>query len=291
MATSWSIPKFWLTIFLLTLLVSIASAQSPSTPAPLSVEEVVKMSQDGISEDVIIARIKKNGKAFDLSTEEILELKKSGVSDNVTKYLLDPSQPYAPPAATSPGQPGPSATPPPKPAAPARKYPEDPYALKVPPEPGLYHFQQNIPVRIDIKMVLGEKSGGGLGKVLAKAKITGYLVGPASTARVADAAPVFYVRLPEGNKIEELVLVSLDKKKDRREIDMGPPGPKPELKPDAMRQFDPLEVGPGLFRLTVGKLGKGEYLFFLIGSAEPPKGNYGKGYDFGIDLPAAAAKH
>jgi hypothetical protein len=290
MATFRSIPKLWLTILLLRL-VSIAAAQSTPAPAPLSVEDVVKMSQDGISEDVVIARIKKNGKAFDLSNDELLELKKSGVNDNVTKYLLDPSQPYAPPAAPPPSQAAPSVSPPPKPAAPARKYPEDPYALKVPPEPGLYHFQQNIPARTDIRMVLGEKSGGGLGKVLAKGKITGYLVGPVSAARVGEQAPVFYLRLPEGNKIEELVLVALDKKKGRRELDMGPPGPKPELKPDAMRQFDPLEVGPGLFRLAVGKLSKGEYLFFLIGSAEPAKGNYGKGYDFGIDLPAAAAKH
>jgi len=38
-------------------------------------------------------------------------------------------------------------------------------------------------------------------------------------------------------------------------------------------------------RVSTGKLGKGEYLFFLVGSAEPPKGNYGKGYDFGIDDP------
>jgi hypothetical protein len=33
------------------------------------------------------------------------------------------------------------------------------------------------------------------------------------------------------------------------------------------------------------KLTKGEYMFFLLGSAEPPKGSYGKGYDFGIETP------
>ena len=65
---------------------------------------------------------------------------------------------------------------------------------------------------------------------------------------------------------------------------MGP-GPKQELKAAVMRQFDSIEVGPRLFKLTTSKLAKGEYLFFLIGSAEPPKGSEGKGYDFGIEEP------
>jgi hypothetical protein len=94
---------------------------------------------------------------------------------------------------------------------------------------------------------------------------------------------VFYLRLAEANRIEEVVLVSLDRKRDRREIEMGPPGPKPEFKADAMRQYDAQEVGPRLFRISTGTLVAGEYLFFLIGSAEMDKGNYGKGYDFGLD--------
>ena len=31
-------------------------------------------------------------------------------------------------------------------------------------------------------------------------------------------------------------------------------------------------------------------MFFLIGTAEPPKGNYGKGYDFGMEPPAVEKK-
>jgi len=84
-----------------------------------------------------------------------------------------------------------------------------------------------------------------------------------------------------------VLLINLDRKNDRREIDMGPPGPKPELKPETMRQFESLEVASGVFRLTPNKLDKGEYAFFLIGTAEPAKGNFGKGYDFGIDIAEA----
>ncbi len=51
-----------------------------------------------------------------------------------------------------------------------------------------------------------------------------------------------------------------------------------------MRPYDSLEVARGVFKIST-KLTKGEYLFLLLGSAEPPKGSYGKGYDFGVEGP------
>ncbi len=271
---------------LLAALVPVIGATQEAPPsAPLSVEEVVKMSQNGFAEDVIITKIKKNGKPFDLSTDELIEIRKLGVSDNVIKYLLDPSQPYAPkaePAAAAP-----------RPSGPARKYPDDPNAGRVPADPGVYRFQQNAPVTIPVKLLLGEKQGAGLGKVLMKkGKIVAYVVGAKAKVRVTEFTPVFYLRLPPELKgVEELLLVALEQKNDRRELDMGPPGPKPQLKPETMRQFDSLEVGAGLFKLTPATLGTGEYLFFLIGTADPSKGNYGKGYDFGVQPPEVGKKH
>src|SRR5215471_12119338 len=107
----------------------LAGAQPPAgANAPLSLEEVVKQVKNGLSEELIITKVKKNGKAFDLNTEEVLELKKVGVSDNVIKYLLDPSQPYAP-------QPPPPAEPatvqPSKPSGPVTQYPADPNSGRV----------------------------------------------------------------------------------------------------------------------------------------------------------------
>jgi hypothetical protein len=271
-----------LTAVLAGTLPRVADAQAPKTN--LTVEDVVKMTQSGLADDLIITKVKQNGKVFDLSAEELLDLKKAGVSDNVVKYLLDPTQPYAPPA---PPAAAPVAPAPPKPIGPAKQYPPDALASKVPPDPGLYHFQKDAPEGIDIKLLLGEVNGAGVGKVLKmKGKVIAYLVGPAARLRIKEPAPVyFYMRLPEGKGIEEVVLVAFEKKKGRREIEVGPAGPKQELKPEAMRQFDPLEVGPRVFKLTVGKLVKGEYIFFLLGSADPPKGSQGKGYDFGMGEP------
>jgi hypothetical protein len=276
----------FLTTVLAAVPVHVTRAQTPRSNEPLTVEEVVKLSKAGFSEEVIITKIRKNAKAFDLNADELLELQKLGVGDSIIKFLLDPSQPYTPapppPVPIRSNTPGP----PPPPSPPAKHYAADDYASKVPPEPGLYRFPGEAPMRVDIKILLGTKEGAGLGKVLMKkGKIVAYLVGPAAKIRIKEPAPVFYMRLPEGKAIEEVVLVVFDRKTDRREIEMGPPGPKQEIKAEAMRQFDSLEVGQGLFKLTAARLTKGEYLFFQLGSAEPPKGSYGKGFDFGIDEP------
>jgi hypothetical protein len=257
--------------------VSTVSAQSAPNGVPLSLDQVLKLSQAGVSEDLIITTIRKNGKPFDLSPDEILVLKKSGISETVIEFLLDPSRPYTPPAPKPVEQP-PAPTPKP---VPDKKYPDDPNTARVPTDPGLYSFLRGSPAKVDIRMLLGQKEGGFL---LKKAKSLAYLVGPSAKLRVPEGVTTFYIKLAEGKGIEELLLVALERKNDRRELDPGQ-GPKPELKPEALRQFDSLEVGPGLYRLTPAKLSSGEYLFYLSGTAEPAKGNYGKGYDFGVDAP------
>jgi hypothetical protein len=274
-----------------------AEAQPDTNTAPLAVGDVVKLCKAGLADEIVITKIKKNAKAFDLSPDELIELRKSGVSDTVIKYLLDPTQPYTPPAppppvaVANPTSAAPAPAAPAPPVAPAKQYPADPYAARIPTDPGVYHVAGETPVKIEIRALLGINEGAGLGKVLLKkGKAIGYLVGASSKNRMSSASPLFYIRLPEGRAMEDLALLEFDRKRDRREVEMGPPGPKAELKAEAMRPFDSLEVGPHLFRATAGKLGKGEYVFFLLGSAEPPKGSYGKGYDFGIDVPPPAAK-
>jgi len=256
------------------------NAQAPAGGPPLSVEEVVKLWKTSVPEDLIITMIKKNAKPFNLSTEEVLELRNVGLSDNVVKFLLDPSQPYTPPApAVQP--PGPR----PEPRTPPRNFPADAYAAQVPSDPGLYRLSDGSFMKTDIKLLLGEKQSAGVGKVaMRKGRAIGYLLEPAAKTRINEPPPSFYMRLAEGKAIEEVVLVAFEQKKNRREIDIGQTLDKQELKAEAMRPYDSVEVGPRLFKIST-KLTKGEYLFLLLGSAEPPKGSYGKGYDFGVEGP------
>jgi len=265
---------------------NICLAQSAAASPPLSLEDIVKDSQSGIPEDLLITKIKKNNKAFNLSGDEVRELTNMGISTTVIRYLIDPSLPPPPPPAPPPVAPSvkPAA---PVPEVPSKTYPADANASRVPLESGLYRFVNEMPLKTDIRLLLGENQGAGLTKVLMKKdKAIGYLLGPTANTKVSEAAPSFYLRLPEGKAIEEVVLLALDQSKERREIEIGQSLDKPELKGESMRPFDALEVGQRLFKITPSKtLTKGEYLFMLLGSAEPPKGSYGKVYDFSIQAP------
>src|SRR5262249_10257088 len=159
---------------------------------------------------------KRNGKAFNLSGDEIQELTNSGISATVIKFLLDPSQPYSPP---------PPPPPPPtvRPTAttsdantPPKNYPADTYAAQVPPEPGLYHFGDSVQTKIDIKVLLGENRKPRITKILMKkGRAIGYLLGSMAKTRINEPMPVFYIRLPEGKGIEEVVLLALEQTEER----------------------------------------------------------------------------
>src|SRR4026209_1575761 len=90
------------TALLADILPPAARAQQPKSAESLTLEEVVKLSKAGFSEELIITRIKKSGKAFDLSTDELVELRRTGIGESIIKFLLDPSQPYTPPAPPPP---------------------------------------------------------------------------------------------------------------------------------------------------------------------------------------------
>jgi len=88
------------------------SASAPQ-PEDLSVEGVVAMVEAGISDDVVIAMLRKQGKAFDLGPADMIRLKKAKVSDAVVKVMLDPKAPIQAP------RPDPAdLRPPPQPQAP-----------------------------------------------------------------------------------------------------------------------------------------------------------------------------
>lgn len=147
----------------------------------------------------------------------------------------------------------------------------------------MYRISGEAPVAVPVKLFLGEKQGGGLGKVLLKkGHIVAYLAGSTSSTQLKDTPVVLYLRLAEGKGIEELLLLTLTPRDNRRELDMGGSGPKAEFKAETIRPFESLEIGAGVFRLTATGLSSGEYVFFLRGTEDPSKGNYGKGYDFGI---------
>ncbi len=111
-------------------------AQTPPPKLPAGVQDVVKLAKAGLGEEVILAQIKSSGAAYNLSVDQILYLNSQGVSQNVIKALMQNSNPGSAPAVTPavpslnpppgnpiPGLSSPALTPPPGPlpasAAPA----------------------------------------------------------------------------------------------------------------------------------------------------------------------------
>ena len=57
----------------------------------LSVSDVIKLSKGGLSDDVIIAQIKKRPQPFDLTPDQLLQLKAAQVSDRVIEAMTGTS--------------------------------------------------------------------------------------------------------------------------------------------------------------------------------------------------------
>lgn len=70
------------------------TASRSTTPAParqgLTVDDVLTMVQAGLSEDVIIARLRREERAFDLGPDDLIRLKQANTSDSVLKVMMDP---------------------------------------------------------------------------------------------------------------------------------------------------------------------------------------------------------
>ena len=56
---------------------------------PAGVQDVIKLAQAGVSEDVILAQIKNSPATYNLTADQIIELKIDGVSQPVIKALLN----------------------------------------------------------------------------------------------------------------------------------------------------------------------------------------------------------
>lgn len=58
------------------------------TPPPMTINDVIALSQDSVSPDIIISQMKATGSYFRLSTDDILALRKAGVNDRVINAMI-----------------------------------------------------------------------------------------------------------------------------------------------------------------------------------------------------------
>jgi hypothetical protein len=83
------------------------SAPAPASAGQLTNEDVIRLVKAGLSEDLIINKIRQSKTNFDTSPEALVKLKETGVSDVVLKVMVNPkATTEAPPGAeTRPAEP------------------------------------------------------------------------------------------------------------------------------------------------------------------------------------------
>jgi hypothetical protein len=83
---------------LLVLLIPGALAAGPyDLDSALSVDDVLRLHNAGLSDDVIISEIVVTGTVFELSVDELLRLKEAGLSDRLIQFMVDTAFPEADP--------------------------------------------------------------------------------------------------------------------------------------------------------------------------------------------------
>jgi hypothetical protein len=207
---------------------------------------VIEMSKLGLDDDIVIAKIKNGSCAFQLGDTDLVDLKNAGVSPKVIAAMLDAS------------------------------------ALIVP---------KVVIDKNDVTLhTLGQaKVGGRLGRELTigikSVKEKAYLDGPHSIV-VAGSTPRIEMSLPKDDTIDNYILVQMDGKSDRRELEVeargGIVGGKNGIRAEAIHKTHVTPLGGSKYQLGTDSLKKGEYIIYVVGSPDSVKGIYGKGYDFTV---------
>ncbi len=240
--------RLFVCLFLLSVVFAAVAPMASAQDADITNTRVIEMTKMGLDDDIVIAKIKNGVCKFDLADSDLMDLKKAGVSSKVVAAMLEAS------AITT------------------------------------------TRVTIDKKPIemhtLGQaKVGGRLGSAftygIKSVKSKAYLQGAHSSV-IVGLNPTIELELPKGDTIDNYIVVEMDGKGDRRELEVGSTGgivgAKSGIRAEAIKKTAAIPLGGTKYRLTLDKpLKKGEYIVYVVGSADNIKGIYGKGYDFTVE--------
>jgi hypothetical protein len=222
-------------------------------------EDVISMAKLGLTDDVIIAKIRAMSAAgdaisFDTGVEGLKNLKANGVPDSVIKVMINPTA-VGPTvvAATS--------------TTPMTVDPNLP-----PPEVGVYWKDRANFVLLQGQALTNTKAGGKAGSLFTNGMRNQHwdatIEGATSKNAVRERHPSFYFYVPDGSDAGDYVLIKLNKKSDHREFQVGSfggiTGGKSGVKKDKELGFKADHVGIRMYKVTLeSDLRPGEYAFFM----------------------------
>lgn len=221
-------------------------------------KDVIEMVQMGLSEDVVIAKIRTasatdtNSVSLDTSVDGLKALKEANVPDSVIKVMINPGPP---PAAIVAG------------ASPMSIDPNLP-----PPEIGVYWKDGAKFTLLQGQTLTNTKAGGKAGSFFTNGLRNQHwdatIEGPVSKNIVKERRPTFYVYVPDGADASDYVLIILNKKSDHREFQIGSfggiTGGKSGVKKDKELEFRAEHLGIRIYKITLAsELKPSEYAFFM----------------------------
>jgi hypothetical protein len=261
-----------------------AAAQESSKR--LTNQDVISMTSLGLSDEVIIAKIRSvsgsDGLNFDTSVDGLKSLKEAKVSDAVVKTMINPALPPTVVVAGVPMTPDPDLP---------------------PPEVGVYWKDGPTFSLVQGKTLTQEKVGGRAASIFTNGIRSEHwdavVEGTTSGNLVKDRRPIFYFYVPDGDTAADYVLLSLEKKSDHREFQVGSfggiTGGKAGIKKEKQISFRAEHAGIRVYKVTLDSdLKPGEYAFFLgtgaqsnmsggdLGASRSGGNATGKVYDFSI---------
>ena len=240
------------------LAMGVRGQDSGSMKKRFTNEDVISMVKLGLTDDVIIAKIRAMSAAgdaisFDTGVDGLKTLKAESVPDSVIKAMINPNAPATTVVAAS--------------TTPMTVDPNLP-----PPEVGVYWKDRANFVLLQGQALTNTKAGGKAGSLFTNGMRNQHwdatIEGPTSKNVVRERHPMFYFYVPDGSDAADYVLIKLNKKGDRREFQVGSfggiTGGKSGVKKDKELAFKADHVGIRMYKVTLETdLKPGEYAFFM----------------------------
>jgi hypothetical protein len=248
--------------FLMLLMTRSVDAQEVLTN-----QSVVEMVKAGLSERVIIAKIRNSPTNFDTQTDALIALKQNGVPEKVIEAIMSPSAPAAvaaPPASSAPA--GSVAMAPPPAASPAR--------------PTVYQIVGGKEVEL---VAAGSEVQRNNARYSRSTEVV--IAGNKAKVRTAERQPVFVLTTPPS----EMPLVKLDPGKNDRNLKVGSGSRVPYggststrgIRGEDMIEVDAERDSRGFYRVKPrAPLAPGEYGFVATRGGSPMGSSI---HDFGVD--------
>jgi hypothetical protein len=268
---------------ILSVLVVAGLATPTAAQETLTNESIVAMLKGGLSEAVVLARIRSSPANFDTSTNSLLALKKAGVSDKVIEAMV--SAPKSAPAAAAAPAPAPAQAAAPSGSAPAPSVSASARssaggAAATLPRDSIYHLNGTKYTELQPQVIEIETN---MAFFSQKSEVV--LGGRKAEYRITDKQPQFYSYFAP----TEALLVKLkpgDSKNDRN-LKMGSGGYHPfgGSSRQGVRSEDRIAVksereANGFYRITpASPLPTGEYGFVVLSGTSAG----GRMFDFGVD--------